>query len=164
MKDKLITPLLAYPTMSGAAAAFDPTSISGLAHWLDFSDADTLFTDAGSTKVSADGNAIYQANDKSGNNSHSTQTTSDWNLYAGRVKSGDSAQSVNGSSIGTSNETFDAPYTGYVPAIGRCIGAGVSFGHPLNGDIGEILLYQPSISDADALKVNTYLNNKWNIY
>jgi len=58
-----------------AAAAFSPTDISGLQAWYDFSDATTLFTDAGSTAVASDGDLIYQCNDKSGNNAHITQTT-----------------------------------------------------------------------------------------
>lgn len=57
-------------------AAWTPANISGLKLWIDFSDADTLFTDAGSTPVSSDGDAIYQANDKSGNGNHVLQATS----------------------------------------------------------------------------------------
>lgn len=66
---------------------FDPTSISGLKLWLDFSDASTLYTDAGSTLVSSDGDAIYQANDKSGNNNHIVQATSSKRpLYKTNIK------------------------------------------------------------------------------
>jgi hypothetical protein len=54
---------------------FLPTDIAGLQLWLDFSDASTLFVDAGITPVSADGQAIYQANDKSGNGKNLTQAT-----------------------------------------------------------------------------------------
>lgn len=71
-------PLLGYHVMASRAAVappFSPTDIAGLKLWIDFSDADTLFTDAGSTKVSADGDAIYQANDKSGLGNHLTQST-----------------------------------------------------------------------------------------
>lgn len=69
-------PLLGYYVMASRAAApaWTPASISGLKLWIDFSDSDTLFTDAGSTKVATDGDAIYQANDKSGNNYHFVQT------------------------------------------------------------------------------------------
>jgi len=62
---------------AAAASAFVPTDISGCRLWLDFSDADYLFTDAGTTKVSTDGDAIYQANDKSGSGNHVAQGTAD---------------------------------------------------------------------------------------
>ena len=55
--------------------AFAPLGVSGLVGWWDFSDASTLYTDAGTTLVSADGDAIYQANDKSGNAKHAVQAT-----------------------------------------------------------------------------------------
>lgn len=58
------------------AEGFLPTDIAGCKLWLDFSDADTLFTDAGSTKVAIDGDLIYQVNDKSGNGNHMVQATS----------------------------------------------------------------------------------------
>lgn len=58
-----------------AAGAFSPTDITGCLCWLDFSDADTLFTDAGTTKVSADAQLIYRANDKSGNGNNAIQKT-----------------------------------------------------------------------------------------
>lgn len=51
------------------------TDITGCKLWLDFSDIDTLFTDAGTTKVSSDDDKIYQVNDKSGNAYHHVQTT-----------------------------------------------------------------------------------------
>jgi hypothetical protein len=57
-----------------AAPSFDPSDLSPLA-WYDFSDSSLLFTDAGSTNVSSDGDAIYQANDKSGNTQHLLQAT-----------------------------------------------------------------------------------------
>lgn len=58
-----------------AISTFVPTDISGCAQWLDFSDANYMFTDAGSTNVSNDGDAIYQVNDKSGNSNHAVQST-----------------------------------------------------------------------------------------
>lgn len=58
-----------------AGGAWAPTDLASLVAWYDFSDADTLFTDAGSTKVSADAQLIYQANDKSGHSYHLAQAT-----------------------------------------------------------------------------------------
>lgn len=59
-----------------AAPSWTPLSLGAtLKGWWDFSDASTLYTDAGTTLVSADAQAIYQANDKSGNGLHLTQAT-----------------------------------------------------------------------------------------
>ena len=70
-------------------ALWTPASISGLKLWLDFGDPDYLFTDAGTTKVSADGDAIYQANDKSGNGYHAVQSTSSYRpAYKTAIKNG----------------------------------------------------------------------------
>jgi hypothetical protein len=73
---RILTPALGRGWQRAAAGGFVPTDIAGCYLWLDFSDATTLFTDAGSTPVSSDGDAIYQANDKSGNNSHYSQSDS----------------------------------------------------------------------------------------
>ena len=67
--------LLSRPA-AAAAAAFVPTDLASLTAWWDFSDATTLYTDAGSTLVSGDGDLIYQPNDKSGGGLHLTQATS----------------------------------------------------------------------------------------
>ncbi len=56
--------------------AFTPNGISGLVAWYDFSDPTTLFTDAGTTRVVADADLIYQANDKSGTAVNIIQATS----------------------------------------------------------------------------------------
>ena len=58
-----------------AGADWLPSDLAGLILWVDFSDATTLFTDAGVTPVSGDGDAIYQANDKSGVGNHLVQAT-----------------------------------------------------------------------------------------
>lgn len=60
---------------AAAGGVFTPTDITGLELWYDFSDATTLFTDAGSTNVSADGDLVYRAYDKSGNGKYIQQTT-----------------------------------------------------------------------------------------
>jgi hypothetical protein len=63
-------------TIRSAGGPWSPTNIAGCKLWLDFSDADTLFTDAGSTKVTANDDLIYQVNDKSESGKHFTQSIS----------------------------------------------------------------------------------------
>lgn len=69
--------LLGAGKQTAGGEEWTPLSISGCKLWLDFSDADTLFTDAGTTKVSTDGQPVYQANDKSGTDNHALQATAD---------------------------------------------------------------------------------------
>jgi hypothetical protein len=49
--------------------------VTGAALWLDASQQNTLFTDAGTTPVTTSGQSIYQWNDLSGNNRHAVQAT-----------------------------------------------------------------------------------------
>ncbi len=53
---------------------FNPNYLSPSV-WYDLSDPGTLYKDAGSTLVTADGDAIYQVNDKSSNGLNLTQST-----------------------------------------------------------------------------------------
>lgn len=68
-----------YSAVVAAAAGgggFAPTDISGCVLWLDASDVTSLYTDdAGTTPVSADGDAIGRWSDKSGEAHHVTQAT-----------------------------------------------------------------------------------------
>jgi hypothetical protein len=57
----------------GGGPAWTPASLSPLV-WVE-ADPAKLYTDAGTTLVSADGQAVYQANDKSGNANHLIQAT-----------------------------------------------------------------------------------------
>lgn len=61
-------------TSGGGGAAFTPASLSPNV-WIE-ADPTKLYTDAGTTLVSADGDAVQQANDKSGNGRNVTQATS----------------------------------------------------------------------------------------
>lgn len=57
-------------------SSFSPINISGLALWLDASDASTLFTDdAGTTPATSDGDVIGKWADKSGAGRHHKQST-----------------------------------------------------------------------------------------
>jgi hypothetical protein len=71
-----------------SSATLDPRSISGLEGWWDFSDPATLYTDSGTSLVSADGDVIGQANDKSGNSRHFRQTD---NTMRGTYQTGEKA-------------------------------------------------------------------------
>jgi hypothetical protein len=61
--------------VAAAGPSWTPDELADLERWWDFSDAATLFTDAGTTPVSSDGALIYQANDQSGNGDHAVQAT-----------------------------------------------------------------------------------------
>lgn len=66
-----------------------PNLISGLTGWWEAYDATTLFTDAGTTPVSADGDKVYQMNDKSGGGHHFVQSTeANRPLYKVNVQNG----------------------------------------------------------------------------
>lgn len=62
------------PNVVAAAAALTPASLSPKV-WIE-ADPATLYTDAGTTLVSADGQAVQQVNDKSGNARNLSQATS----------------------------------------------------------------------------------------
>lgn len=68
----IMNPLLG---SGGGGGGWLPTDLTALAAWYDASDETTLYTDAGSTQVTADDDLVYQENDKSGNNHHKRQTT-----------------------------------------------------------------------------------------
>lgn len=63
------------PSVAAVKVPFTPASLSNVLGWYDLSDETSLFTDAGVTPVSADGDRIYQVNDKSGNGKHLVQAT-----------------------------------------------------------------------------------------
>lgn len=88
------------PSSQAAGGAWSPTDITGCKLWVDFSDANYLFTDAGLTKVSSDGDAIYQASDKSGNSANVTQlTASKRPLYKTGIQNGLSASYYDGDDL-----------------------------------------------------------------
>lgn len=64
---------------AAAGAAFDPSDLfasSEVGFWFDASDLSTLWQDTAATSaVTADGQSVARADDKSGNGAHSTQTT-----------------------------------------------------------------------------------------
>lgn len=111
---RTFSPTFQPKSQAAASGISAPTDISGLVAWFDFSDANVMFTDNGSTKVSADGNLIYRINDKSGNNYYLAQSTeSKRPLYKTNIVNGKSV----GSTIGITNgelrgNTFNSSTTG----------------------------------------------------
>jgi len=68
-----------------------PLDISGAVLWLDASDTTKMFTDAGTTQVSADGQAVQQWNDKSTSAANATQTSAgDRPVYKTAIRNGKS--------------------------------------------------------------------------
>jgi hypothetical protein len=60
------------------------------------------------------------------------------------------------------NSTFNATVTTLDTfAIGARVGSSVS--SYFQGDIGELAVYNKSISDADVLRLNRYMGNKWGV-
>lgn len=81
-----------------SSVAWSPTDESGLTVWIDGADETTLYVDAGSTLVSSDGNAVYQANDKSGNGNNVVQTgAANRPLYKVNIQNGLSCLFFDGS-------------------------------------------------------------------
>ena len=60
----------------GVTPAWTPTDLANLQFWFDASDATKMWTDAGTTLVSSDGQAVYRLGDKSGNGFHANQSGS----------------------------------------------------------------------------------------
>ena len=101
-------------------ALFDPSSISGLIGWFDFSDSANIFTDTGmTTPVASDGDLIAAAKDKSGSAHHYTQSNSlkrpTWKTA---IKNGRAI----GRGNGTSAQLIKDPWTGLaVPLTFICV-------------------------------------------
>lgn len=64
-----------FMVLAAGAGSFAPSSIPNMQGWWDFTDPAQLYTDAGTTLVSADGQAIYRVNDKSGTGHYLEQAT-----------------------------------------------------------------------------------------
>ena len=94
--------------------------VTGAALWLDASQQNTLFTDAGITPVASSGQSVYQWNDLSGNNRHAIQTASGnrptW-LSPASGLNGLGAVSFNGSNQWLDIASFPSLSTGYTMLI-----------------------------------------------
>lgn len=92
MPNPILRRKILYPgrRVGAAPAPWVPTDIPGLQLWLDFADPTVLFTDsAGMTPVTADGDVIGRALDKSGSLNHVTQgTTANKPIYRTGIQNG----------------------------------------------------------------------------
>lgn len=82
---------MAYPVAAvrnkGSLPSLSP--VSGMSLWVDFDDITTLFQDtAGTSPVTADGQQIGKALDKSGNGNHVTRTPSAALIYKSNIQNG----------------------------------------------------------------------------
>lgn len=108
--------------LNPSAGGLDSPPTSGYALWLDGRDTATLFTDAGITAITTNGQSVYQWNDKSGSSRNATQATSAsrpiW-VDSTSGRNGYGAVSFNGgqwlgssasgvSNIGTGSFTFES--------------------------------------------------------
>ncbi len=59
---------------SSSVGGWSPANLASVVAWYDFGDPTSLFSDAGISQVNANGQKIYQANDKSGHGNHILQT------------------------------------------------------------------------------------------
>ena len=86
-------------SLVGSSGLTSPLALPGLELWLDFSDISTLFQDTGATTpITADGQIIKRANDKSGQGRNATEATNGPTYKTG-IK--------NGRSIGRGDGTND---------------------------------------------------------
>lgn len=84
-----------------------PNLVTGLTGWWEAFDASTLYTDAGTTPVSADSDLVYQMNDKSGNNRHWVQATEARRpLYKVNLQNGKSGLDFDGTNHGMGGLTL----------------------------------------------------------
>lgn len=98
--------------MSVAGATFSPKSISGLALWLDASDASTLFQNSdGTVPATATSDPVGYWGDKSGNGRHAVQATTGNRPLVGAVV----ANGRRGVNFGTTN---NSQKLSWVPASG----------------------------------------------
>jgi len=94
-----------------------------LARW-DFSDPTTLYTDAGITNVTADGDAIYQANDMSGNGNHLVQVTLGARpIYKVNIRNGRSIGRFDGARTMSKSMNQTTTQTAFIVAV-KTSGAG----------------------------------------
>jgi hypothetical protein len=142
----------------GGGVAFLPSDIAGLTGWWDASDATTLYTDAGSTLVSSDGDLVYRMSDKSGGagNRYMQQTNAAlrW-TYRENVQNGLSAA-----------EQVDSADTMTSLALSNFVAADESFyfivwcpnGSPSNGQVMNDPSFYTGLTDPAG---NTYYFKNW---
>jgi hypothetical protein len=118
-------------------SGFNPSKVSGLLFWYDFSDPSSLFTDTTrTTPVSVDGNTIAGVTDKSGRGNHLTQSVSGSRpAYKVGVQNGKSTALFDGTADFLKMPVAMAiPQTFSIFAITRITAEAVR--HVINGDTG----------------------------
>lgn len=155
---------------NGGADAFSPTQVAGITAWYDFSDATTLFTDAGTTPVSADGNTVYQVNDKTANGYNLQQSTSgDRPVYKVNIQNGLSvirAAATTEYLTRASTPDLTQPTSIFVVMV-RASGSGYAIavdGHSTLHWVGTNGTAFRIASQTESANMNEAATNNWSIY
>jgi len=135
--------LLPHITYS-SVASFNPFDYGTVHLWLDGADADTLYTDAGVTKVSADGQAVYRWVDKSGNANHANQITAGSRpLYKTAIQNGRSVLRFDGGDDNfLVNFSLPAGNWTFFFAVGGALPSGGSYNYLVDSEIGRFIIAQ----------------------
>jgi hypothetical protein len=161
---------------------FTPTTISGLQLWLDASDGSTLYNaTVGGSLVTTDGAAVARWADKSGNNRHATQSTSNARpILKTNIKNGRNVLRFDGSNdwlsinsiasfFNSSHTIFAVAQTDAFSAAGYQVIVGARGYHHILGFANDsINSYMVVVSDmwnsTDVSYVNrvrSYTKNNW---
>lgn len=135
-----------------APPSWSPLDLASLVAWWDFSDAGTLFTDAGTTPVSGDADLIYQVNDKSTAGENAVQTTeANRPEYKVNIQNGQSAALF----------TAADPNT-FVVSLAQMAASTIVIAQQTTGDIGLLGSTEPApqvrIGSSGANKISGYDN------
>jgi len=106
-----------------------------------------------------EGDALFKSRDGAGGTvTNGSNTLTNYNIFRGRRSGTTQALAVNGAA-----EVTNASGVSSAGIDSGDIGAGNADNFMLTGNVGEIIIYNTSLSTANILLVETYLANKWGL-